>query len=228
MKKKIDNNCHFFYKNLTKMFCGHLVFWFLFTIFIIFLNSASIFAADKTPENNQTHHHTPLGNSILIQGSWAYNSYNTHFLPIKKKNSYGYMLEHQTRLSRTSELVFSIEQMWYKKDTDYMAHILWGYRFSWRYHIPAFMYKDSYSLYLNISWGIYDLWASGINTRIRTGAWSIGLGNRFYLGERVSLQMDTRIRNLQFNFPGQYPSREWIDSFYLSIGIGFRYISWKE
>lgn len=185
----------------------------------------------KINENSSTNHdqkrrNVRLGNIIMLKGVMAYNSFDVDFIPLSRKDSYGYVVEHQTRLNRTSELVLSIEQMWFRQEDNYMAHTMWGYRFSWRYHIPYFILSNFYSMYLNVSWGIYDLWASGVNERLRTGSWSAGLGNRFFIGDNFAFQADVRIRNLQFFFPEREPSREIIDTIFVSLGFGYRYVSW--
>ena len=189
-------------------------------LFLLWLCLTPLFAADQ--QNNSSF----TGNVLLFQGNFVYSSYDTDYLSFSDRDAYGWSVEHQSRLTRTSELVLSIEQTWFRDKLNLKAHQLLGYKFSWRYHIPYFIYRDIYSMYFNLTWGIYDLKMLGANGSLRTGAWSIGLGNRFYLGSRFIVQLDMHLRNIQFWFPDNTTQKETIDSFYVSLGLGLRYLKW--
>lgn len=164
------------------------------------------------------------GNSILILPGFSYNTYETSVIPPAKQLSVTAGLEHLTRINFNHEMVIGVQRQWNRSKSDLPDSAIDGYYLSWRYHILGMSIPPQYSVFLDLSMGIFDSTSQEYD-KLRTGSMMIGLGGSVKYLDRTFFMLAIRMRSLQFTLNNQKDT-QMLDSMMMHFGFGYRYLSW--
>lgn len=200
-------------------------------LFLLFLISARL-AADSGAENKKIN--KDQSTRIDLSGNYLFLSFGAYYLHTtapyfpKVKN---YILspgfEHATRINAGHEFVLGYNWEWLPGKGTGDANIS-EYFFAWRYHLQSLSYLPIYSFFFDFSMGVYDYYHNDYAERLRTGAFSLGLGSRFRLSPNWFLQFQIRFRNLQFFISEDISAisggqDQVLDSLIFRLALGYRY-----
>ncbi len=169
-----------------------------------------------------------IGNYVSISGALSYLQADAGKLSQIGENGLALLLEHHSRLTQSHEIILGVGGEWLANEKNQFLTLLTSYEFTWRYHILPLSFLPRFSLFFDFALGIIDYTAEGYSGKLRSGAYTLGVGNTWRLYQGILLQWQFRFRNLQFFFPQEYLVAEedfsqQIDSLALRIGFLVRY-----